>query len=210
MKRLRKHFAPKLVRFYMCGEYGDLEQRPHFHACLFGIDFDDKQYWSKTDAGFELYRSPTLEKLWPYGFSSIGDVNFLTAGYVARYIMKKVTGDLAEKHYEHINLETGEITNRQPEFTKMSLKPGIGARWFEKWSSDVYPHDYCVVNGRKVRTPKYYDSLLKKIEPETLETIKFERVLEGRAHLEDNTPERLAVKEQVLAAKQNLFPRKLK
>lgn len=210
MKRLRKAFAPRHVRFYMCGEYGSDFQRPHFHACLFGIDFADKTFWKKTESGSNLYRSALLEKLWPYGFSSVGDVNFESAAYVARYIMKKINGDLADAHYKYVDDETGEITDRQPEFTKMSLKPGVGANWFEKWKTDVYPHDYVVTRGAKSRPPRYYDSLLKKIDPETLEAIKFERVLEGRAHQVDNTPARLADREKVMAARQNLFPRKLK
>lgn len=210
LKRLRKFFAPLPVRFYMCGEYGSDFQRPHYHACLFGVDFQDKTLWKKTDSGSKLYRSASLEKLWPFGFSSVGDVNFESAAYVARYIMKKINGDLADDHYRHVDLETGEVTDRRPEFTKMSLKPGIGARWFEKWQSDVYPHDYVVTRGVKCRPPRHYDQLLKKVAPETLEAIKFERVLEGRAHLEDNTPARLADREKVMAARQNLFPRKLK
>ena len=42
MKRLRKAIEPNKVRFYMCGEYGEENGRPHFHACLFGYDFPDK------------------------------------------------------------------------------------------------------------------------------------------------------------------------
>ena len=34
MKRVRKKFGP--TRFFMCGEYGDENRRPHFHAGLFG------------------------------------------------------------------------------------------------------------------------------------------------------------------------------
>lgn len=36
MKRLRKRAD---VRFYMCGEYGEQKLRPHYHACLFGVDY---------------------------------------------------------------------------------------------------------------------------------------------------------------------------
>ena len=42
MKRLRFHFRGVPIRFYMCGEYGEDFGRPHFHACLFGLDFPDK------------------------------------------------------------------------------------------------------------------------------------------------------------------------
>ena len=40
IKRLRKNTGDK-IRYYACGEYGDLYQRPHFHACLFGYRPDD-------------------------------------------------------------------------------------------------------------------------------------------------------------------------
>lgn len=98
MKRLRKKYGDG-IRFYMCGEYGDKLGRPHFHACLFNHDFDDKKLWQTTPSGSRLFRSSDLESLWPYGFSSIGDVTFESAAYVARYIMKKVGGDAADEHY---------------------------------------------------------------------------------------------------------------
>lgn len=54
---------------------------------LFNHDFDDKVLWSVRQ-GVRLYRSSLLEKLWPYGYSTIGDVTFESAAYVARYIVK--------------------------------------------------------------------------------------------------------------------------
>lgn len=98
MKKLRKQYPDKKIRFYMCGEYGENFGRPHFHACLFNFNFDDLTLW-KTQNKQKLYRSKKLEKLWPLGHSSVGTVTFESAAYVARYIMKKVTGDAAEDHY---------------------------------------------------------------------------------------------------------------
>jgi hypothetical protein len=99
MKRFRKFVEPLRIRFYMCGEYGTDHARPHFHACIFGYDFLDRVPWKKSPSGKMIFRSAALEKLWPFGFSSVGDVNFESAAYVARYIMKKVTGEAAESHY---------------------------------------------------------------------------------------------------------------
>ncbi|WP_217268498.1 rolling circle replication-associated protein, partial [Lactobacillus helveticus] len=75
-------------RFYMAGEYGESFDRPHFHACLFGLDFSDKKFYKTTKTGSILYTSKILEELWPFGYSTVGDVSFESAAYVARYIMK--------------------------------------------------------------------------------------------------------------------------
>lgn len=206
MKRLRK--VKGRVRFFMCGEYGDLNSRPHFHACLFGVRFEDQKVF-RTVGETCLYTSESLSKLWPFGFCTIGQVNFETAAYVARYVMKKVTGSAADAAYTRVNVDTGEVVKREPEFCHMSLKPGIGAKWFEKYKRDVYPHDYVVVNGRQSRPPRYYDTLLQRVDPdmfESLEVPRYEKALRGA---EDTTPARLAVREQVTNARLALKKRSL-
>lgn len=115
--------------------------------------------------------------------------------------MKKVTGQAAQSHYTHIDAD-GVIHEIQPEFCRMSLKPGVGARWFDKFHRDMYPHDYLVNSkGAKVPIPAYYDKLLKRKDPDTLEQIKQSRELTGREFSSNNTTERLAVRETVQAAK---------
>ena len=72
IKRLRKRYPGRRIRYYMAGEYGENFGRPHWHACIFGFDFDDKKLWKRTSANSLLYRSKDLELLWPFGYSSIG------------------------------------------------------------------------------------------------------------------------------------------
>lgn len=194
MKRLRREQGR--VRFYMCGEYGETFRRPHFHACLFGCHFADRVFYRRVGSGFNLYRSEVLERLWPFGFSSIGDVTFESAAYVARYIVKKVTGAAAAMHYV---TDDGEVL--EPEFTRMSLKPGIGARWYEKFSSEVYPRDYVVVRGVKCKPPRYYDKRYRSAEPVAADFVDLERYLKAGKTVEDNTPARLAVRERVAEAR---------
>jgi len=209
IKRLRKRYPGRKIRYYMAGEYGENFGRPHFHACLFGIDFDDKKLWKRTSANSMLYTSRDLEILWPFGYSSVGDVTFESAAYVARYIMKKVTGKNAKEHYTEIDLDSGEITTRKPEFTKMSLKPGIGYEWYKQYTSDVYPHDYVVIRGKKVKPPKYYDKKYKIEQPFEFDELLYIREKSAKLHYEDNTPERLLVKEQVVKAKLQKLKRNL-
>ena len=212
MKRLRKKYHWHKIRYYMCGEYGTSETgglgRPHFHALIFGFDFADKIFWEER-RGSKLYRSPTLENLWPFGYSRIGSVNFGTAAYVARYVMKKITGNMAEDHYQRVDAETGEIYPIIPEYNAMSLKPGIAKDWFDKYSSDVFPHDYVIVNGRKVRTPAYYLKELKKIDPDMFEDVKGNRKEYAIKQQANNTPERLEARETVAKTKLRSLERPL-
>lgn len=203
MKRLRKQKGQ--ARFYMCGEYGPLNWRPHFHACLFGVDFDDKEHWSTMASGAELYRSAELERLWPFGFASVGDVTFESAAYVARYCVQKVTGKNAKYHYARVD-EEGEY-QLNPEFNHMSLKPGIGAEFYKKWKSDMYPHDYVIVNGKEMKPPKYYDKMFKADDPDAFEEMQWMREMQGRGAWEDNIPARLMVKEQVTTARAGFLKR---
>lgn len=168
VKRLRRKIEPIKVRFFGAGEYGESFNRPHYHMCLFGFDFPDKQVYKALARGKDhdvLFISKMLEDTWGKGFCTIGEVNFKTAGYVARYVTKKITGKPAAGHYGKKN----------EEFALMSRSPGIGATWLEKYETDVYPKDFHVINGKKVRPPRYYDSLLDKKKPELFEELKERR-----------------------------------
>jgi hypothetical protein len=205
MKRLRKKLSPNIIRFYMCGEYGDKTKRPHYHFLIFGEDFkEDRTLYKMSNTGFPIYNSKLLSKLWtfkgepePIGHATVQNMTVETAAYCARYVMKKITGNPARKHYdEKINTSTGEITQRLPEYTAMSLKPGIGADWFSTYQSDVYPKDFCTHQGVIYKTPRYYDAILANKDPNLLDQIKIKR----QEHLENQkealTSKRLAQMEQ--------------
>lgn len=199
MKRLRKKFGAN-IRFFACGEYGEKLGRPHYHACLFNFDFPDKYIWKVNHNKNILYRSPSLEELWPYGYSSIGDVTFQSAAYVARYVMKKRTGDQAKEHYQHID-DDGVITDRKPEYTVMSRKPGIGLPWLQKFHSDVYPHDRVILNGVKFRPPRFYDTKHEVLFESDYQQLKQRRKKQAAKHADNNTPERLRVRETIQQAR---------
>ena len=225
MKRLRKKVGS--VRFYHCGEYGEQYRRPHYHACLFGYDFPDKVLW-KNSNGIPLYTSKLLESLWPFGYSTIGDVTFESAAYVARYIMKKVNGEARETlnthtftrptgervnvdltHYQLFNPITGEVHDLSPEYTTMSRRPGIGSEWLNNFTSDVYPSDEVILRGKKLRPPKFYERLFEAKFPSDMFKIKIKRQLLARLHLDDQTESRLNVRHEVQKARLRKLPRTL-
>jgi len=187
------------IRYYMCGEYGKATEnnswiaRPHFHAILFGFSFPDKTDHT-VRRNNQVYRSKLLEDTWNYGFSEIGNVTFKSCAYVARYIIKKQkkTDDV----YAIIDHDTGEITGyRKPEYTRMSLKPGIGSDYYDKFETDLY--EYVMLEpGKKMEVPKYYKEKIKKDHPILHELLRSARVKKARES-PDNSPERLEVRNYI-------------
>lgn len=199
MKKLRKKYGAG-IRFFHCGEYGDLLQRPHHHVVLFNHDFSDRYLWERK-GDKEYFRSTELEKLWTYGFSQIVvlDVNnrYDVACYVARYILKKVNGDESEEHYD----------GKQKEYVTMSRRPGIGKEWYEKFKSDLYNHDKCVVRDNFIlKPPRYYDNLYMIENPEDMLAKKVDR--KKKAMLRpDNSVERLTDRARSAKVKQERYQR---
>jgi len=210
MKRLRKHFAGQSISFFMCGEYGETTHRAHYHACLFGVGFRDAVSHARTGSDNFIFTSEVLSKLWPFGFASVAEFNFRTAAYVARYIMKKVTGDMAESHYTVVDRETGEVFVRPAEFCQASRNPAVGRRWYEKYGeSDVEVRDACIVNGVECSVPRYYDKLLRRRDRVKYNEIKCKRELDNYRARYDNTDKRLGDKETVAKARVKFLKRGL-
>lgn len=189
IKRVRKKFSGKKILYFYCGEYGEKYSRPHYHVCFFNLDFDDKTLYS-ANSGNPLYTSETLTKLWGKGHAIIGELTFESAAYTARYITKKITGPQADEYY----------SGRQPEYINMSLKPAIGLRWIEKFHTDVYPLDACILRGTKVRPAKYYDKYFEKNFPEKFDRIKSSREDSLFTFLSspENLPHRLTAKHEFI------------
>lgn len=206
MKRLRKRFNDRQIRFFHCGEYGKKLSRPHYHAILFGFDFPDKAYYA-TKGGNKLYTSAILSggshALWPHGYAVIGEATFDSAAYVARYCLKKVNGKDAEAHYQ------GKVA----EYVTMSRggrkkgPGGIGAEFYRRFRSDVYPRGYTVVRGIKMAPPKFYDGMYEADEPEDFRRMKVDRA--ARSLSPENEHERLLVRRKVLLSRMKQTTRSL-
>ena len=202
MKRLRKELGEKKIRYFAAGEYGENTFRPHYHAIIFGHQFKDRKNVTKeTENGIKTISvSEKLNEIWGKGFASSGNMTFESAAYVARYCLKKINGPEAESHY----------FGREPEFSLMSRRPGIGANWLKKFKKDVYPNDICFARGKPCKPPKYYDEMLKKVDEELFKLIKANRVPEydpDEYMTGDNSPERLFERAKVVKLKQKKNPR---
>lgn len=228
------------IRYFHCGEYGeacfncDLSKfycrcvnyvkalgRPHYHACLFNFDFEDKVLHTVKN-GLRYYKSDILKKLWPFGNNIIADVTFESAAYVARYIVDKLNGkkekEVSEetglRHYERLDFSTGEVLDRNKEYTTMSRRPGIGSTWFDKYHSDVFPKDYLYIPNRgRMKPGRYFDSLFERKFPEMFTEVQMSRESDFYENMErmtaNSTPQRLKVRETCQLAKLNLLKRGL-
>jgi len=189
-KRLRHAIGP--FRFFHCGEYGDRNQRPHYHALIFGHNFD----FDRVPIGRDLYMSPLLAKTWGYGMVSVGNLTFQSAAYVARYAMKKIGGPPADLQYVRTDGKTSWWV--KPEYVTMSRNPGIGSKWYDKFHTDVFPADEVIIEGRNYPVPRFYTS---KLPEATAEAIKDARRRNAAKHKEDSTWQRLRVRERVAVAR---------
>ncbi len=103
LKRLRKRVSPLRVRYYGVGEYGEETGRPHYHFALFGLGMRFES----------LFRD-----VWGHGNVHVGELTLHSARYISSYIQKGWNGDAYSQAY---------LKGRAPEFSVMSLNPGIGA-----------------------------------------------------------------------------------
>ena len=214
MKRLRKANPGKRIPYYHCGEYSDTCRhgkdishcihctigRPHYHAIIFNHTFEDTQPCGyRNDTTY--YTSPTLEKVWKHGFVQVGDVTLESAAYVARYCMKKITGEEKDQHYQNLD-DYGERVPVQPEYATMSRKPGIGKKWYERFKSDLYPNDEVPVPGQGVfkKVPRYYDIQLERENPQLMEELKNKRKKFIESNPSEFTSNRLSQKHAVKKA----------
>jgi hypothetical protein len=220
MKKLRqdakRRFDIDKIKFLACGEYGEQFKRPHYHALIFGYDMLDKKVYTRDDDG-TLYSSERMDEIWNKGDTKIGAVTWKSAAYVARYSLKKITGAKAEeidpitglKPYERIHLDTMQIVEVEPEYITMSRRPGLGSVHFDKYHTDFYPSDECVVNGHPTRPPRYYDKKYEEIDPQGMESIKQKRIETMHKYAHENTRSRLAVRKKVKEAQTQSLKRKL-
>lgn len=189
IKRLRERCkasdsrgARKLIRYFMCGEYGETFSRPHYHAALFNYFPEDAVYWCTTKVGHKLFTSAFLDSVWSHGRVFVGELTFESAGYIARYVLKKC--NTSGMMRDIFNVETGEIYQRTNEYCRMSLRPGIGRGFVDKYACDIFPHDRIVIRGVESPVPRYYNKILEKKDKFLYDFNRLARVRRGAAKVD--------------------------
>ncbi|QXP08304.1 MAG: replication initiator protein [Arizlama microvirus] len=205
LKNLRQAIYPTKIKFFMCGEYGEKNQRPHYHYLIFGYGFPDRKFLKETN-GVKLYTSELLESKWPYGFSTCGNISMESAAYVARYCLKKV-----QAREDNPEMDADNFSGQLPEYNNMSRGgrhgKGLAYKWYEQFQSDVFPADEVVIKGKIGKPPRYYDKQFELDNFNVFEKIKLDRKAQAINNAADNTAARLLVKE---AVKKDQIKQKLK
>lgn len=141
--RLRKFVWRKYnkrIEVFNVHEYGK-NGKKHWHLIVFNHDFEDKEiYTIKKEK--PLYTSKKLEKLWPFGFSTIADVNEASAMYQAQYTQK--------------DMKNGNLLNEKKSHSKHS---GIGRPYFMLHYKQLLTLGYVPMGGEKVPLPRYFQRL---------------------------------------------------
>ena len=200
MKRLRELSGQK-IRFYAAGEYGGKTFRPHYHLIIFGLHLDkDHDLYNPRygHSGFTLWQSRLVERawskilfdrVWPIGNVSVAPVNWQTCAYVARYVTKKLDGEMAQ-YYEYFNIE-------RP-FSLMSRKPGIAKQYYldhpefmEKGSVFLSTPD----GSKKIRVPKYFDRLFEVDFPDESAIMKEVKKLQAQRYMKAKRDTDLSLRE---------------
>lgn len=168
MKRLRKSLGDRRVKYYACGEYGEENLRPHYHAIVFGLS-PCGMCWSCLGPGVGADTPKgdceRVRDAWPFGFVRIGSVTGASVGYVAGYIEKA--------------LFTPELKAHERPFSLMSR--GLGERFVVDNADQVRAKLGVTVFGKEVGLPRYYR---RKLDISTEELA--EKAKERQAELEEH------------------------
>lgn len=154
MKRLRSRLDRRAIddkiSYLVCGEFGKVTKRPHWHACLFGYRPDDQVFHRESDSGYKVYTSEFLSDVWGKGFVEFGSVNYESAAYCARYAAKDLVHGRDQDHAFKAIFKTSRYR-------------AIGKSFLEKHYKDIFNYGRCVLaSGKTVSIPRYYEKWMKE------------------------------------------------
>lgn len=164
IKKIRQEMKRKYnqdnIRFMACGEYGEEGERPHYHIIFFNLNLPlgdlhgAKISWNKDI----YYQSKIIEKCWGKGHHVITEANWNTIAYTARYVTKKINGEIKEDYYA----EKGQ----EPEFFRVSRRPGIAKNYYDENKEKILKYNEIIVNNSNgtiaTAPPNYYKRLFKE------------------------------------------------
>ncbi len=144
MKRLRKRLGNGL-RFFLGGEYGEDDGRPHYHFVIFNYP---KKYEDDLDM--------IVQGAWSYGMIQTNGLNIQRIMYVAKYI------------YSSSTWTKEMMQGLQLPFTLSSRRPGLGSCYCNDMSNIRYHNKtletvVTIDDGKVMPMPRYFrDKIFSK------------------------------------------------
>lgn len=139
-KRLRQQMVRdgcrEKIKYFACGEYGETNGRPHYHAIIFGI-------------GLSEYYKKLIQDTWGHGRTQNATVTMKSCKYVAKYIQKIITGEKAKEKY----------AGREAPFRLLSK--ALGKEYALSHAEQIKADLRINVDGRMQSIPRYYRKVLK-------------------------------------------------
>lgn len=201
-KKLKRQLDHTGLRFIGCGEYnsdGSRMLNPHYHLILFNCPIPDLTYDFPTPDGSVIHKlnsqglnkfySKFISELWcdengvSRGWIEIDDANFNTESYVARYILKKQSGE----NYSVYEDSFGVV----PPFLRMSNRPGIGYNVYDA-NKDDYVDLPSIIVSRPLKEPlvvglpRYYKKHLFEYKPRLRKVFERDARIKARDGMRNN------------------------
>lgn len=132
LDKIRHQLKGVDFEYYLCGEYGDQFNRPHYHAVFFGLDY-------------QLHEKFFCDS-WKKGSVKVLPVSPASFRYVAKYLTNPVSKEFNDSHYYDFGLI--------PPFRKMSR--GLGLSQYFKHLDELNQKGYFYLRGKRISVNRYY------------------------------------------------------
>ena len=132
LDNIKHKFKNVDFEYYLCGEYGDSFNRPHYHALFFGLDF-------------QLHKR-FFETSWKKGNVKVLPVNDRAFSYVTKYIVKPYSKTWNDSNYYDFGLI--------PPFRKLSR--GLGLSVYLDHIDELRDKGFFYYFDRRISVNRYY------------------------------------------------------
>lgn len=172
LKRLRKDLYPRKIKYFACGEYGEKNERPHYHLIILGmgVTYGDKLIFKRIVG---VNEDDIIQSRWKKGYVYHGTVTRDSIRYTVDYIHKKYL----EKYKDGTRTKPFQLVSK-----------GMGKEYALKYKDRFQKNGTRTIRGNEVALPRYYVNLLD-IDEDVMKKRKRER----RKEIFDNFKENNAI-----------------
>lgn len=175
-KRLRKNTGYEKIKYYAVGEYGEKNQRPHYHAIVFNcptaVSYSDA--WSLTKKAWLKRYDPKLKNGRPYDpYPGLTDSDKIVLGDVH---IGQTTGPSIAYTVKYLDKKRRTTKHSREDFARefSVMSRGLGKNYIsdetKKYHREHPDQLYLTMpGGKKIAMPKYYRNQIWPVDEMELE-----------------------------------------